>query len=253
MGDMQWNQQALVAGSQPLWWQIAERLRQAIEFGGFKQGDILPSEAMLNQVFGVSRTTARTALDKLEQEGLISRRAGKGSVVLPPQVIQPLNQMSSFAEDMRCRGFTASYKTLSARMVTPPAEAASALGLSADEKAFAISRLLNADGQPMALSYCWLRPGLFDLHAPPAGDKLNRESLYVWLEQHCNCRITGAQETIGAALVTSELARRLNVAKGSATLVARRLSHDQDYLPAEYALVHYRADRYAFTIDLARI
>ncbi len=249
---MQWDQQALVTGSQPLWWQIAERLRREIEFGGFKQGDILPSEAALNQVFGVSRTTARTALDKLEQEGLISRRAGKGSVVLPPQVIQPLSQMSSFGEDMRRRGFTASYKTLSARMVTPPAEAATALGLAENEKAYAISRLLNADDQPMALSYSWLKPGLFDLHTPPGSDRLDRESLYVWLEQHCDCRITGAQETIGAALIGSELARRLKVAKGSACLVARRLSHDEENQPVEYAVVHYRADRYAFAIDLVR-
>lgn len=251
---MQWDQQALVAGTQPLWWQIAERLRREIEFGGFKQGDVLPSEAALNQVFGVSRTTARAALDKLEQEGLISRRAGKGSIVLPPQVIQPLSQMSSFAEDMRRRGFIASYKTLSARMVTPPAEAAAALGLGLGEheKAYAISRLLNADNQPMALSYSWLKPGLFDLHAPPGSDKLDRQSLYDWLEQHCDCRITGAQETIGAALVSSELARRLKVAKGSASLVARRLSHDAEQQPVEYAVVHYRADRYAFAIDLVR-
>ncbi|MBF6637014.1 GntR family transcriptional regulator [Rouxiella silvae] len=249
---MQWNQQALVASSQPLWVQIAERLRHEIEFGGFKQGDLLPSEAALNEAFGVSRTTARSALDKLEQEGLISRRAGKGSVVLPPQVIQPLSQMSSFAEDMRRRGFTASYKTLSARMVTPPAEVAAALQLVENEKAYAISRLLNADGQPMALVYSWLKPGLFDQHAPPSIANLDRESLYAWLEQHCNCRIAGAQETIGAALANAELARRLKVAKGSASLVARRLSHDEQKQPVEYAVVHYRADRYSFAIELVR-
>jgi len=249
---MQWNQQCLVSGKQPLWRQIAERLRREIEFGGFKQGDILPSEAELNQVFGVSRTTARAALDKLEQEGLISRRAGKGSMVLPPQVLQTLNQMSSFAEDMRQRGFIASYKTLSARMMTPPSDAAIALGLAENEKALAISRLLYADNQPMAFAFLWLAPRLFTSHVPPTINELDNQSLYVWLEQHCNSRITGAQETIGASLVNANIARWLKVAKGSACLVARRLSHDVRSKPVEFAVMHYRADRYAFSVDLVR-
>lgn len=249
---MQWDQHGLVCGPQPLWWQIADRLRREIEIGGFKPGEALPSETLLNQVFGVSRTTARAALDKLEQEGLISRRAGKGSIVLPPQVIQPLSQMSSFAEDMQRRGFTAGYHTLSARMALPPAEIAAALGLESNEKAFMSTRLLKADAMPMAYSQSWLSPALFFHHPVPEAGELDRQSLYVWLEQRCGCRIAGGRETISAALLNGELSRALQVAKGSAGLVARRLSHDADLRPVEYVTVHYRADRYSFTIDLVR-
>ncbi len=249
---MQWDRHGLISGPQPLWWQIADRLRREIEFGGFKPGEALPSETLLNQVFGVSRTTARTALDKLEQEGLISRRAGKGSIVLPPQVVQPLSQMASFAEDMQRRGFTASYQTLSARMAVPPADIAAALRLDSHEKAFMSTRLLKADAMPMAFSYSWLSPHIFTRRGVPGVDELDRQSLYVWLEQHCSCRIIGGQETISASILTGELSRALQVAKGSASLVARRLSHDAHRQPVEYVTVHYRADRYSFTIDLVR-
>lgn len=249
---MQWDQHGLVSGPQPLWWQIADRLRREIEFGGFKPGEALPSETLLNRVFGVSRTTARTALDKLEQEGLISRRAGKGSIVLPPQVIQPLSQMASFAEDMQRRGFSAGYQTLAARMALPPADIAAALRLDAGQKAFMSTRLLKADAMPMAYSHSWLSPGLFVHHAVPDAAELDRQSLYVWLEQRCRCRIVGGQETISAAILNGEQSRALQVAKGSASLVARRLSHDADQRPVEYVTVHYRADRYSFTIDLVR-
>ncbi|WP_413722518.1 GntR family transcriptional regulator [Sodalis sp. RH24] len=249
---MHWDQHGLVSGPQPLWWQIADRLRREIEFGGFKPGEALPSETLLNQVFGVSRTTARTALDKLEQEGLISRRAGKGSIVLPPQVVQPLSQMSSFAEDMQRRGFSAGYQTLGARMAVPPADIAAALRLQPNEKAFMSTRLLKADDMPMAYSHSWLSPALFVHHPTPGADDLDRQSLYVWLEQRCGCRIVGGQETISAALLNGELSRALQVARGSACLVARRLSYDADQRPVEYVTVHYRADRYSFTIDLVR-
>jgi GntR family transcriptional regulator len=249
---MDWDQHGLLSGPQPLWWQIAERLRREIEFGGFKPGDILPSEAALNKTFGVSRTTARTALDKLEQEGLITRRAGKGSMVLPPHVLQPLNQMSSFAEDMRRRGFTAGYATLAARMAAMPPEAAVALGMAENVKAFMVSRLLSADGLAMAVSHSWFSPSLFSRHPLPTVAELNSGSLYAWLEQHCGCRIIGARETISAGIADGELARLLTIARGTAVLIARRLSHDNQRQPVEFATVSYRADRYSFTIDLVR-
>ena len=47
------------------------------------------------------------------------------------------------------------------------------------------------------------------------------------------------------------MARRLEVAPGSALLVARRRSHAEDQRPIEYATMHYRADRYRFIIELA--
>ncbi len=249
---MHWDQHGLLSGPQPLWWQIAERLRREIEFGGFKPGDILPSEAALNKTFGVSRTTARAALDKLEQEGLITRRAGKGSMVLPPHVVQPLNQMSSFAEDMRRRGFTPGYATLAARMATPPPEAAVALGLADNVKTFMVSRRLSADGLAMAVSHSWFAPSLFSRHPIPTVTELNNGSLYAWLEQHCGCRITGARESISAGTADGDLSRVLAIARGTAVLIARRLCHDHLQQPVEFATVNYRADRYSFAIDLVR-
>jgi GntR family transcriptional regulator len=47
------------------------------------------------------------------------------------------------------------------------------------------------------------------------------------------------------------MARRLEVAPGSPLLVARRRSHAEDRRPIEYAIMHYRADRYRFIIELA--
>jgi len=37
-----------------------------------------------------------------------------------------------------------------------------------------------------------------------------------------------------------------------AILIARRLCHDPQQLPVEYAVINYRADRYSFTVDLVR-
>src|SRR4051812_40621958 len=125
---MLWRSPKLVSGPTPLWFQIAERLRAAIDRGEFAVGERLPSEAELYREFGVSRTTARAALDRLENDGLIVRKSGKGSIVVPSRVDQPLKALTGFGEDMRERGLTPSYQTRSVRIAATDAETSAALG-----------------------------------------------------------------------------------------------------------------------------
>lgn len=248
---MAWNDAPLSAGPVPLWFQIAALLRGSIASGEFKPGEHLPSEAELNRAFGVSRTTARAALDKLEQEGLIKRQSGRGSTVLDSKVEQPVNLLTGFAEDMRRRGLRPSYATMSAEFVTCAADVGEALGIDDRTFAFRIVRLLSADESPIALSTSWLAPSILAGREPPARDYLDSGSLYAWLEQHCGTRIAGGHEFIEATNVRGQVADHLGVKPGTAALVARRLSRSASGAPVEYAVVTYRADRYRFRLDLA--
>ena len=250
---MHWNANALDLGPIPLWFQIAERLRGAIDRGEFKPGDALPSEAKLNAAFGVSRTTARASLDRLEHEGLITRRSGKGSIVVGPRVEQPLNVLAGFAEDMRRRGLAPSYGVRSARLAAAAGEVvAHALGIEEGARAFCLNRLLKADGVTIAASVAWIPLRILPKRIPPSAAELASISLYAWLEQKCAARIVGGHELIEAAVAGKALARSLGVKAGSAVLVARRRAHGADGKPIEYAIIHYRADRYRFRVDLVR-
>jgi GntR family transcriptional regulator len=249
---MSWNAQSLDPGPIPLWFQIANRLRGAIERGEFRPGDSLPSEAKLNEAFGVSRTTARASLDRLEQEGLITRRSGKGSIVVSPRVEQPLNVLAGFAEDMRRRGLTPSYGMQSARIAVAKGEVAEALGIEEGARAFCVSRLLKADGAAIAVSVAWIPLSIFPKRVPPRPTELGSSSLYAWLEQKCGARIVGGHEFIEAAVAGKAAAASLGIPPGSALLVARRRSHGANGDAIEYAIGQYRADRYRFHVDLVR-
>ncbi len=247
---MRWNDNALSPGATPLWFRIAERLRASIMAGEFRPGDILPSEAELNAAFKVSRTTARASLDRLRQEGLISRQSGRGSIVLKPKVEQPANQLASFSEDMRRRGLEPSYATFSAASADASADAADALGIARGSAAFFIRRLLLADREPMGMSESWLPPSTLGENPGPTPNELDAGSLYGWLATRLGVRIAGAKEFIEAAIADAAMARGLGVNPGSALLVARRRSHAEDGTPIEYAVMHYRADRYRFSVEL---
>jgi len=59
----------------------AKSLRAAILDGSLAVGERLPAERRLAERFGVNRVTVRSALGKLEAEGLVSVRQGSGYVV----------------------------------------------------------------------------------------------------------------------------------------------------------------------------
>jgi GntR family transcriptional regulator len=69
----------------PYYHQLQSILREGIEHGLWKPGDLLPSEATMISMFGISRTAIRRALDILQNEGIVFRVKGKGTLVTEPK------------------------------------------------------------------------------------------------------------------------------------------------------------------------
>ncbi|WP_156176473.1 GntR family transcriptional regulator, partial [Hymenobacter terrenus] len=65
----------------PQYQYLYESLRQDIVKGIFKTGELLPSEKVLQNQYGLTQPTIRQALALLVQEGYIRKHQGKGSVV----------------------------------------------------------------------------------------------------------------------------------------------------------------------------
>lgn len=75
---------------EPLFEQIAARLRDDIRAGRIQAGQLLPSESQLSQTYGVSGKTARAAVMVLRAEGLAERARGRGVRVREPNELQDL-------------------------------------------------------------------------------------------------------------------------------------------------------------------
>lgn len=248
-----WNKPLQESSPLPLWFQISERLRHSIADGTFLPGDALPSERQINEVFGVSRATSRAALDSLEQDGLIVRKSGKGSIVRNPRVEQPATEMYGFSDDMRRRGLHPSYHTLFAGRVRASKEVGEALEVRINTSVYHSRRVLIADDQPIGLALSWIPLPIFKGKTLPTAHELTTHSLYAWLQQKCGARIVGARETIEAALIADEMAHDLSVVSGSPMLVVRRRSDAIDGTPIEYAILNFRADRYRLHLDTGTI
>lgn len=73
---------------------IATKLEEWIGAGRFKEGETLPSERELMQVFGVGRTSVREALFALSRMGLVKLQPGGKPVVVRPDAGTVLNGLS---------------------------------------------------------------------------------------------------------------------------------------------------------------
>lgn len=72
-------------GDGPVYLQLTEALRQAIDRGEVPQGTVLPPERTLARELSVSRSTVVAAYDRLKVEGWLDSRQGSGTWVRPPR------------------------------------------------------------------------------------------------------------------------------------------------------------------------
>jgi GntR family transcriptional regulator len=204
--------------------QVFSVLRSGIVSSRYGEGDYLPGEETLTEMFKVSRTTVRRALRSLEQEGLIERRQGRGTRVLGRSVSQPvMASLSSHIDVIDRRDSGASVLAKGLERVTPPDLDRRALGLGPGETAFRLIRVRRQDGLPL-----WTMINYFPaaIGEALADVRFDRTTIFTALERAGRaCR--RAEETVGATLADPEVAAEIGVKVGAPLLELFRVMFDE--------------------------
>ena len=228
---------------QPHYRQIEQALRERI--AGLHPGERLPSDADLCLEFGVSRMTARNAMERLAADGLISREPGRGSFVATPPAHRRTNRLMTFSQEMRRAGRVPSSRVLTRVVRRATSAEAATLELAADQSVVHLRRLRQADGEPMALESAVLIDACAD--AVMAAD-LSKGSLHETLAR-AGFVLRRGTGTIGAAAATPEDARLLELRVGDPLLVEQRVIVDGHGRRIEATESRYPADRYGLVVQ----
>jgi DNA-binding GntR family transcriptional regulator len=79
---------------------LAARLREDIEQDRYQVGSLLPTEFEISAQYNVSRSTVREAIRRLQDEGLVSRRAGVGTRIESSAPAVTYSQRASSIEEL---------------------------------------------------------------------------------------------------------------------------------------------------------
>jgi GntR family transcriptional regulator len=226
----------------PQYRRIEQALRERL--ATLRPGDRLPSDAELTIEFAVSRMTARNAMQRLAEDGLIDRQPGRGSFVAKPPAHRRANRLMTFTQEMLRRGLTPSSRLLDRSVRPASATEAAALGVATGEPVVHLRRLRCADDRPIAIETTILVGACAD---PVMAADLTRGSLHEALTR-AGFALRRGTGTIAAEAATADDAALLTMRTGDPLLVERRVIVDPHGRPIEATESRYPADRYALDV-----
>ena len=154
---------------------LADRAREAILDSILErrfEGSRLPPENELADMLGVSRTTVRSALQSLEQHGVLTRSPRRGTQVhvgLSPSMVA-LQRLIGFTRLLEEQGYTVQTLTAARIITTPPGEVLKAFGAAKGTPTYEVDRLFVASGKPAIWAINYIQAALFS--EPPTDDQL---------------------------------------------------------------------------------
>lgn len=230
--------------------QIKDDLLSKIKDGTYPEGQTIPSELELAEMYGVSRPTIRQALQILVSDGYLEKRRRRGTVVTKPKVSQSFTMsISSFEDAMRLAGRLPKTKVLVFKRERANAEVEKHLELTRDQDVFKLVRLRYADDLPNVFveSYipCTLYPGLdsFDF---------NESSLYAAMDT-CGNPVMTARRRLEVIKADGAAAALLDVEAGDPLLLFHTVARDANGTAVEYSVATYRGESNSFELNVSRV
>lgn len=221
-----------------------------IQDGRQPPGSRLPAEVDLARSLGVSRTSLREALMRLEQEGTIARRHGYGTFVRSAGVLHNnLDRNLSATELIRGHGMEPGTRdTRLSRGIARPHEA-DLLRIPEGAPTIRMERVRTADGRPVVFTLDVFPGSLFEAAGvDPAELEGSAVSVYRFFAERLGRSVIDGQAHLRVELASTELAGRLAVPEGTPVLVIQQLDFDAAEAPLLLSWETYVGDAFDFVI-----
>lgn len=230
----------------PLHLQLRNLLKLEIDKGMYTEK--IPTEFELMERFGVSRSTVRQAVKTLVDEGVLEKKQGLGTFIAVRPIEEWLGNLSTFPDIVKDMGMNPGIRLLKRGFAQEPEEIAVTLG--AEDEFYYIERVRMADDIPLVYEKQYYPRKIGE--ALEQFD-LNNVSTYDILESQLGEVLWEARQQITCTVPTEEEKYHLGLdSSAHCAILSERFVYNQYNDLLEYERSVYRADMYAFNINLTR-
>lgn len=230
------------SGAKPLYAQLYDILLARLKNGEYKKNDVLPTEAEFEELFGVSRITARRALAELAAKGLVKRQAGIGTMVISTSEKHGVKTRIRLVDGQQQHPI--SRNNLKLELLPPPDAIAELFGAEKDSPLYLLTRtIFRQNEQPAQVNYIWLTPRLGEVTLETFDN-----GLYSLLEQR-NENIDRFQDIITAEHPDDNDQRILKVSAAEPLLVKTRQGYNDRGELVEYSVAKHIASCYQYIVE----
>jgi len=226
--------------------QVKANIKDRIVKDEFEGGRI-PPETELAADLGVSRTTVRDALSRLEHEGTIYRRQGAGTFVNEPglQIRSRLEEIWSYEQVLEDHGYVPSVRVVSSQVGPADSPTQAALNLNAEATVLVIEKVFREDENPVMVTVNRI-PTEIVSDAEYADDQAM--PVYEFLEDHCDRTLGYYLSEIIPVSLDAATAEVLGVEPGTLAISFDEIGFDQNNEPIVRATSYFRDDLLRFRL-----
>lgn len=224
---------------------LHQRLEELIN--NTEPGGKLLSEPKLAARLGVSRATLREAMRTFEMRGLLSRRQGVGTFVMHTRHViesglEVLESIETLAERI---GLPVSMGRLEIEEIHADADIAESLQLKNRSTVLRVSRVIHAEGRPIAFLVDILPSVMLSNNDVNGGFK---GSVLDLLLKKGDPILGNSKCEIAAVSVDPEVAKVLNIQRGDALLCFKAILYSEGGSPVDYSLSYFLPGYFKFHV-----
>lgn len=227
---------------------IKEKIIEYIKEENLQSEDMLPSEALLMDMFGVSRYTVREALALLEQDNIVYKIQGKGTYVnrVPIQIESGLEKLESITETIKSFGYKPGTIWIDIKEVVPTKDMINKMSLKPEEKVITFTRIRTANDKIAAYCVDTIRRNNIEGELPVI---IENESMFDYLEKNCDIEPEYAIAYIIPTLPTEEMKSYMNIDKDQLFLLLQQVHYDKEGNPQIYSMDYFNMDIFKFKVN----
>jgi GntR family transcriptional regulator len=232
--------------AEPVYKQMARRMRELLATGAVPHGQSLPAERILAERLNISRTTVRRFFEELRQSNELVTGGRSGAVIAKPPTLYPaLGKLKGFTSEMRECGVEPSTRLLD-RAVVQDRTIASMINAPSTTRFLKLVRLRLGDGAPMSRETAWYNLTV----APELEDWDVQGSAYHHIQHVCGVRLMDADQSIEAVLSSRVECEAFGIDKPLPCLLFKRRTRTVSGQIVEYAEGVFRGDTYIYQLKL---